>query len=171
MLLLPRKKLSNWPVYTGAKSNTDIGFSEYHIRVDLPSQHQADEEKLSLPWHQDGGYFKEKVCSRNSIVIWIPLFDCVKEDGCLEVVEGSHKDGIVHHDGYYVLPEQKKHYRLSVPDELVNKGKHSFAEAKAGDVNIFHFNLIHRSGKNTNSKVRYSLLVRASDLLSPYYVI
>lgn len=150
--------------YTLADKTEDVCFTDLHIRVDLPSSFKDDEEKFSLPWHQESNYFHKRVAKNSSIVIWIPIYECMKNDGCLEVALSSHNVGILKHKEKYVLPKEKKHLRTYLEEEDVAFFEKEFAEANEGDIYINHFNLIHKSGKNINNNVRYTLLVRASNM-------
>ena len=157
--------------FTRAKLPEDIGVSNFFVRVDLPGQDEESVRKFSLPWHQDGGYYPRNSCPKTSLVMWFPLFDCNKEDGCLEACLKSHTDGPVHHDEYFILPEEKKHWRVEVPNQITNTFEKGYAQCPRGSANLFHMSLIHRSGFNASDRIRYSFIIRASNLLSPTYVI
>ncbi len=44
----------------------------------------------TIPWHQDSAYWP---FDRVGISLWSPTFDVHPDGGCLEVLEGSHRDG------------------------------------------------------------------------------
>lgn len=98
-----------------------------------------------LPWHQDGGAFWG--VDRDPILqIWTALDDAPVEAGCVEVVSGTHRDGLVTTDGG------------GVPEEVAIA--HRAAEraiplpAKAGEGLLIHNHVWHRSGLNSTGKPR-----------------
>ncbi|NOQ31400.1 MAG: hypothetical protein GQ570_09780 [Helicobacteraceae bacterium] len=166
-----KKLLEVIKTYLHAEDIKDICFTNFHVRVDLPHEFKKEEEIFSLPWHQESNYFHKNVAKLSSIVVWVPLYECKESDGCLEVIPGSHLLNEVKHSEKYMLPEQKKHLRTYIEDKYIDKSKSTFAEANEGDVYINHFNLIHKSGINVNNKVRYTLLIRASNTNADDFII
>ncbi|HUS68552.1 MAG TPA: phytanoyl-CoA dioxygenase family protein, partial [Kofleriaceae bacterium] len=51
-----------------------------------------------LPWHQDGGRFWG-IDRDATLQVWLALDDCPREAGCVEVLPGSHRDGLATPDG------------------------------------------------------------------------
>jgi phytanoyl-CoA hydroxylase len=110
------------------------------------------EKGSPFPMHQDAPYFPHE---RHSMMAAIVHFDDAPlEKGCLRVVPGSHKQGILQHDGAgnWHLPFDKYPIEDSVP-----------LPAKAGDVLLFSYLTIHGSGINTSSEARTTLLVQMRD--------
>jgi hypothetical protein len=72
-----------------------IGSSVYRIRPKLPGIQRG-----VVPWHQDSGYFAER-CDRHLILtVWIPLVDATLRNGCMSILPGAHRRGILtHHTG------------------------------------------------------------------------
>ncbi len=130
-----------------------------HLRLDLPRYFSEDETKMSLPWHQEAGYYLPKgSCSPKSIVISTYLHDCNRTCGALEL--GSEDcDGLEWHNSSYMDEEGKRFKRVEC-----SAPKHSkFKETRYGESVIFDFLIPHRSGRNeTNDAVRSTLIVRAS---------
>ena len=49
-----------------------------------------------VPWHQDNGYWR---CTPSDLVsIWMALDDADEENGCMNVIPGSHLEGTPDHD-------------------------------------------------------------------------
>ena len=121
-------------------------------RVDIPK----DKKHSFFDFHQDFPYNKH---SKNSLVIWIPLMDTGAQEGCLEVCPKSHAEKKIF--------KQKKNSRLiknSKQFELIK------TKVKLGEAIIFSQFLVHRSGTNTSNKIRFSLQLRVTDLLSEEYM-
>jgi ectoine hydroxylase-related dioxygenase (phytanoyl-CoA dioxygenase family) len=103
--------------------------------------------------HQD---WRSMQGSLNSVVIWLPLVDIDKELGALEILPGSHLQGLRtdHIDngfGMVVLSENEKSKLMSV-------------EVQKGDVLLFSSFLIHQSGENITNSPRWSCHFRYNDL-------
>lgn len=98
-----------------------------------------------LPWHQDGGAVW--ALDRDPLVtIWIALDGATPEKGCLEIVPGSHRLGLL------------SWYGSTVADDVV--AEHCGADdvmalpVEAGHAVLIHNWLLHRSGVNPSSSPR-----------------
>lgn len=103
-----------------------------------------------LPWHQDGGRFWG-IDRDATLQVWLALDDCPREAGCVEVLPGSHKDGLATPDGG------------NVPAALVAAaGAEARAlplPAAAGEVLLIHNHTWHRSGRNATGRTRRAVTV------------
>jgi ectoine hydroxylase len=107
-------------------------------------------------WHQDYGYWYQNGClypDMLSVMIAVDRAD--RENGCLEVLRGSHHLGRVEHGRYGEQtgadPERVAAARARL--ELVR------FEAEPGDTLFFHSNLLHASGPNTSDRPRWTLIL------------
>lgn len=90
-----------------------------------------------LPFHQDGG--KMWGIDRDpAFQIWLALDDAPIEAGCLEIIPGSHKDGLTSPLGG-VISEAMVAKRLA-------RDSTEHLPARAGEALILHNYLWHRSG-------------------------
>ncbi|MBK8143212.1 MAG: phytanoyl-CoA dioxygenase family protein [Chitinophagaceae bacterium] len=107
-------------------------------------------------WHQDYGYWykNEFLLPGQMISIMIAITDASKENGCLQVIRGSHKMGRVEHGfaGEQVGAAQRYVDLALKTMELV------YVELKAGDALFFHPNILHRSEANLSDNARWSLI-------------
>lgn len=107
-------------------------------------------------WHQDYGYWykNEFLLPDQMISVMIAITDANKENGCLQVIKGSHKMGRVEHGfaGEQVGASQRYVDLALKTMELV------YVELKAGDALFFHPNLLHRSEANLSDNARWSLI-------------
>jgi phytanoyl-CoA hydroxylase len=118
-------------------------------------------------WHQDYGYWykNEFLLPDQMISIMIAITEANKENGCLQVIKGSHKMGRIEHGFAGEQVGASQHY----VDLALKTMEHVYVELKAGDALFFHSNLLHRSEANTSDKPRWSLIScynRASNI--PY---
>ena len=109
-------------------------------------------------WHQDFGYWYNYGClAPDMMSIYVALDPATRENGCLQVLKGSHKLGRLNHlrenDQTIVEPE---HLEAALKRfELV------YVEMDAGDALAFDGNLLHRSDANrTNPPLGLHLLLQ-----------
>lgn len=107
-------------------------------------------------WHQDYGYWykNEFLLPDQMMSVMVAITDANQENGCLQVIKGSHKMGRVEHGfaGEQVGASQR-YVDLSLKTmDLV------YVELKAGDVLFFHSNILHRSEANLSDKPRWSMI-------------
>lgn len=106
-------------------------------------------------WHQDYGYWYNYGClmpTMNSCIIAIDA--ATKENGCLQVLRGSHKIGRINHD--------RINDQTVADNERIQEAKKRFdleyIEMQPGDALIFDGNLLHRSDSNHSDFDRWSFI-------------
>jgi ectoine hydroxylase-related dioxygenase (phytanoyl-CoA dioxygenase family) len=107
-------------------------------------------------WHQDYGYWykNEYLLPDQMMSVMVAVTEANKENGCLQVIKGSHKMGRVEHgfSGEQVGASQRYVDLALKTMELV------YVELEAGDALFFHSNLFHRSEANLSDRPRWSLI-------------
>ncbi len=107
-------------------------------------------------WHQDYGYWykNEFLFPEQLMSVMIAITDANVENGCLQVIKGSHKMGRVEHgfSGEQVGASQR------YVDLALRTMEHVFVELNAGDALFFHSNILHRSEANLSDYPRWSLI-------------
>lgn len=107
-------------------------------------------------WHQDYGYwYKNQFIFPNQLMsVMIALTPANKENGCLQVIKGSHKMGRVNHGfaGEQVGADMEMVNHALKTMELI------YCELEPGDALFFHSNLMHRSEANLSDHPRWSLI-------------
>ena len=72
-----------------------------HIRFKLPQRAVAKGDYNGLvskiPWHQDNGVIMPEADEGTILTVWLPLTPATAENGCLQVVPGSHRHGLTQH--------------------------------------------------------------------------
>lgn len=114
------------------------------------------EKGSPFPMHQDAPFFPH---DHHSMIAAIVHFDDAPvEKGCVRVVPGSHKFGMLPHigEGGWHLSPQKFPVDEAVP-----------CPAKAGDVLFFSYLTIHGSGVNESDEARTTLLIQMRDPTDP----
>lgn len=121
------------------------------FRIDLPWVTR----ELAV-WHQDYRYVRGNT---GIITAWVPLQDTGYINGCLMVMPGSHKMGILEHD---METLGKRHFPSYVFDREVR-----YVEMMRGDILLFHSLLLHSSSLNMSSTPRFSIQARYSAISAP----
>ncbi|MBI3829582.1 MAG: phytanoyl-CoA dioxygenase family protein [Planctomycetes bacterium] len=92
-----------------------------------------------LPWHQDGG--SGWGLDRDPLItVWTALDPATKANGCVQVMPGTHRLGLLSKQGHTISAEQERQH---CPEEKI-----VYLELKAGEVVLLHNWLIHRSDVN-----------------------
>jgi ectoine hydroxylase-related dioxygenase (phytanoyl-CoA dioxygenase family) len=106
--------------------------------------------------HQDKPYFPH---ARDTMIAAVVHFDDAPiEKGCIRVVPGSHKLGLIPESG------QRDH---SLPPEKYPIEQATPCPAEAGDVLFFSYLTVHGSGVNTSSEARTTVLIQMRDPTDP----
>eukprot|EP01130_Rhizamoeba_saxonica_P000991 TRINITY_DN1086_c0_g1_i2.p1 TRINITY_DN1086_c0_g1~~TRINITY_DN1086_c0_g1_i2.p1 ORF type:complete len:180 (-),score=26.25 TRINITY_DN1086_c0_g1_i2:39-578(-) len=109
---------------------------------------------LSLPWHQDGGDWWS--LDRDPLFfVWIAIDPATTENGCVQVIPGSHKSGILSQRGHTLTNEQVEEY--CADEKIVN------LECSPGEAYLCHNFLIHKSGDNKSSVSRRGISFNFTD--------
>lgn len=107
-------------------------------------------------WHQDYGYwYKNQFLFPNDLLsVMVALTPATPENGCLQVIKGSHKMGRVNHGfaGEQVGADMVMVANALKTMELV------YCDLAPGEALFFHSNLLHRSEANLSDKPRWSLI-------------
>ena len=106
-------------------------------------------------WHQDYGYWYDNGCLFPDLVSCMIAVDrATRENGCLQVLKGSHRMGRINHgpigDQTGADPERVR--------AAVERMATVFCELESGDAIFFHSNLLHRSDRNTSESPRWALI-------------
>ncbi|MEO7802097.1 MAG: phytanoyl-CoA dioxygenase family protein [Ginsengibacter sp.] len=107
-------------------------------------------------WHQDYGYWykNEFLYPDQMISIMIAITEANKENGCMQVIKGTHKMGRIEHGFAGEQVGASQHY----VDLALKTNDLVYVELMPGDALIFHSNLLHRSEANLSDKARWSMI-------------
>jgi len=102
----------------------------------------------AIPWHQDWAFFPH---TNDSVITASYLFyDVTRENGCLQVIAGSHKG-----------PTYSHHHNCSfvsvITDKNVDYSNVHYLEGPAGSVTFHNARIIHGSARNESNIPRSTL--------------
>jgi ectoine hydroxylase len=106
-------------------------------------------------WHQDYGYwYQNGVLFPRLTSVSIAVDRATRENGCLQVIRGSHHLGRIEHTltGDQAGADQQRVNEVLKRLELVH------VEMDPGDALFFHANLLHRSDQNHSDHARWSMI-------------
>jgi ectoine hydroxylase len=106
-------------------------------------------------WHQDYGYwYQNGVLYPDMCSVSIAVDAATKENGCLQVIPGSHNLGRIDH----TLAGDQAGADMERVDALLEREEIYYVEMEPGDALFFHCNLLHRSDRNTSDHPRWSMI-------------
>ncbi len=144
-------------------------FARCHRIVDAVEQILADEayhyhSKMVMKdaqtggawaWHQDYGYWYENGVLRPDLCsVMVAVDPASRENGCLQVIRGSHLMGRVNH----VLTGDQAGADPERVNEALKRMEHVYCEMEPGDALFFHSNVLHASDRNESAQPRWTLI-------------
>jgi ectoine hydroxylase-related dioxygenase (phytanoyl-CoA dioxygenase family) len=109
------------------------------------------EGEKQFPWHQDDGY--TPVTPSPYLTLWLALNDATPENGCISVMPGSHKRGLIPHEQ---TPIGLACHSTDDPDQGVQ------VPVKAGSMAVFYSLTMHKSGVNRSKGPRKAYVIQYS---------
>jgi hypothetical protein len=110
---------------------------------------------MAIPWHQDGEYWPIRPLA--NVSAWIAIDPATRENGCLRVIPGSHRDGLRPH-----VLDSRENLALdqTVAPEHLDEDSAVDLELEPGQLVLFNVYLMHGSNANTSGKRRAGLVYR-----------
>jgi len=107
----------------------------------------------STPWHQDIGLWRDD--NVNAFNAWIAVEPATKENGCLQLVPGTHREGLVEH----VIYPDSLHEELprDVVARRLEQQEVFHAELQPGDAVMWQSYLWHYSPPNLSEHSRIGM--------------
>ena len=106
-------------------------------------------------WHQDYGYwYQNGLLYPDLVSVFIAVDKATRENGCLQVIRGSHKMGRIDH----VLTGDQAGADMERVNACLERLELVYCEMEPGDAIFFHSNLLHRSDQNRSELPRWSMV-------------
>ena len=126
-----------------------------HVRIKPPAaQLQTDEIRAHITatdWHQDRAVTLEEADATTMVTCWAAVTDATVENGCLQVIPGSHRGEMMPH-----CPQPQ----VGIPGTLFDQTQAQPLPVRSGGVIFFHPLTIHGSLANRSDGVRWSFDLR-----------
>jgi non-heme Fe2+,alpha-ketoglutarate-dependent halogenase len=114
-------------------------------------------------WHQDSVYSGWHLTP--SVSAWIALTVSEPANGCMRVIPGTHKQGVLEHDNIQdpnLLNKRGERLRMDVDESQAVD-----VVLKPGEMSLHHTNIVHGSNANTSDGPRIGFIVRFVTNASP----
>jgi ectoine hydroxylase-related dioxygenase (phytanoyl-CoA dioxygenase family) len=123
----------------------------YHNKMTMKEPYKGG----AWEWHQDYGYWYNNGCIYPYMAsVMIAVDKSTKENGCLQVLRGSHECGRIEH-GVVATQTGADADRV---EELKKRMELVYCEMEPGDGLFFHCNTLHRSDANNSPDPRWTFL-------------
>ena len=100
------------------------------------------------PWHQDYAYWQGRNPEPNQLSAWLALEEATVENGCLELLPGSHRLGLLdHHQA-----------ELQIALDAADLSRSIVCPIPAGGLILFHCLTLHYSAPNRSSRSRRGMI-------------
>lgn len=135
----------------------------HHTRLKLPaSQSEAIARNggftAKTGWHQDLSAVLADADRTEEVAVWVAMTDAGTENGCLEYLPGSHREGLALHCGRN--SPRGRHSGSHIPIEYIDEPRSVPVPVKRGDILVHTMLTKHASLENTSSEVRWSFDLR-----------
>ena len=128
-----------------------------HVRVKVPESiapRDADGNVIygATPWHQDAGVINAEADGTDMLTVWFPLMDTDVENGCLQVLPGSHRGEVLTHCSGV--------QGLAIPGALLAEEQARAVPLPAGGALFLHRKTVHAALPNLSDRIRWSFDLR-----------
>lgn len=108
-----------------------------------PARHGSEK-----PWHQDWAYWRKQNPQPNQLSAWIALDQATPENGCLQVIPGSHRLGLLDHH----------RAELQVALEAIDLDRAVHCPVRPGGMVLFDCLTLHYSPPNQSDQPRRGMI-------------
>lgn len=110
----------------------------------------------ATPWHEDSAYWKGRVSHFNSIItVWLAIDDSTKENGCMQVIPGTHNNGF---SEYEAVDGSKNLFNTQIKN--MDKSTAVHFELKKGQCSLHDSRIIHGADPNKSELRRCGYTMR-----------
>jgi hypothetical protein len=109
---------------------------------------------LAIPWHQDGQYWP--VRPLRTVTVWIAIDPAVVENGCMRVIPGTHRAGLMRHE-FSDDPDLALNQGLA---EAVDEAAARDVVLEPGQFSMHDAMLVHGSNANRSGRRRCGYAIR-----------
>lgn len=129
-----------------------------HIILWMANLFEKEAGGLEFPWHQDINYWSALEPTL-SLSAWIAIDSATPENGCVQVIPGSHKLIIPH------IPVSQSQYDVRFGAQMADPAFFDVSKAvslpcKPGEFFLFNERTLHYSGANKTQQRRLGLTAR-----------
>ena len=110
---------------------------------------------MAIPWHQDGQYWPMRPLS--TVTVWVAVDPATTENGCLRVIPGTHKSGLMPH-----VSDNSQGLALNqgLGEGAIDEKNAVDITLEAGQISLHHVMLVHGSNANRSARRRCGYAIR-----------
>ena len=144
-----RELLYHSPLLDIAESLIGPNIQLFHDQALYKPAHHGGE----VHWHQDNGYWR---CTPPNLVsIWMALDDADEENGCMNVIPGSHLEGLATHD----RATSEKGALPALLEVEADANRAVEVPVKAGHAMVHHCMTLHQTNPNPTPRERRAMVI------------
>jgi hypothetical protein len=108
-----------------------------------------------VSWHQDIYYWRNH--PDDVVGAWIAIADSTPENGCVRVIPGSHREGVLRHADTFATDNMLSRGQQIV--EAVDESRAADLALRAGEMSLHHTVTVHGSRPNRSDQARMGFVV------------
>ena len=110
-----------------------------------------------VAWHQDTMYWGLE--PPLAVTVWIALDDSNVENGCMRILPGTHRNGLLPHS-VSKQPGNILAHDQEIPTEYLDESTAVDLILSAGEASLHHGELVHGSNPNCSTRRRCGMTIR-----------
>ena len=111
---------------------------------------------LETPFHQDGHYWPIRPLA--TCTVWVALEESSRENGCLQVLPGSHRQRTSY--GHIGRPDEELTLNQQIDDEQIDLNTAVDLELEPGEMSVHDVYLVHGAAANRSGRRRTGVALR-----------
>lgn len=140
-----------------------------HLRLKPPAGHLSESLREGYvgrtAWHQDVAGLLDEALGTDLLTVWIAMTDATIENGCLEVIAGSHRANggkLTAH-----CPESERTPANYIPEAALADGRRVRLPVRQGGIVLFDKLTQHASLPNRSNDIRWAFDLRYQPVGQP----
>ena len=114
----------------------------------------------AVPWHTDGAYWRNRLQPMKVITLWLAVDSSTRENGCMRVEAGSHKEVAARLDQYVRVDKENNVFDAEIPASMIEDSKVVDLELEMGECHFHDAWTVHGSKPNNSDKRRCGYTMR-----------
>ncbi|HEU4754260.1 MAG TPA: phytanoyl-CoA dioxygenase family protein [Armatimonadota bacterium] len=114
----------------------------------------------AVPWHTDGEYWGSRLQPMSVITLWLAVDESTLENGCMRVVDGSHREAAGGMGRYREVDAGRNVFGSGIPEETLDPSRVVDLELQPGECHFHAAFTVHGSNPNFSEKRRCGYTMR-----------
>jgi hypothetical protein len=138
-----------------------------HVRIKVPESRAPRDAAGNVKfgatgWHQDSGVINPEADATDILTVWFPLMDTDADNGCLQIVPGSHTGELLTH-----CPGYRETMGTTIPTDMFAENAAMPVPLKKGGALLLNKLTIHSALPNVSDRIRWSFDLRYHPIGQP----